>query len=545
MGATPNSTDFILSLNANPVAKVNPGNKTRVVDKAPSESAKRFHEVLRDRSEHPNKTTGRASQVAEKSEKKGVQEKDNPSSANHSSEVKSSANEARKNDDRSENANSERQNNLADRDVKAAAENKSYDATEEHGDAHSAPHQANTDDDTPRGIFQPEGNSLPQQRQDLPASLSIPAMHDSLSELELDALNAIQELTPQQLGALEALVEGGVSLAEAIAQILQPIGENTNLSTTSTVANEPQTHIPVETVDSVFENGNSQTRAKDLASERAVNDLVHAEVGPKKPGVETIGNTIAMPNSGRPHLMSTGQGASDLISTTAQSPENSRVAEVVPTAATLSEALRNNMKQDIGSVDLLGKSQAVDGKSSLADNGSTMAMTIKPLAADGKWGQTLQTLHQVGGVEDGVGPSVKLPVLASNREWGQAMADKMFWLASQKVQSAEVRLDPPELGPLQVKIAVNQDTASISFVSHNASVRDMLDQNAFRLREMFEQGGLNLVDVDVSGRDSGHEAQDDNTDGGITSGMPGEGDSVNSSDEPATLELLNLVDYYV
>ena len=91
-----------------------------------------------------------------------------------------------------------------------------------------------------------------------------------------------------------------------------------------------------------------------------------------------------------------------------------------------------------------------------------------------------------------------VPVPVGTPQWSQAVGDKVLWLAAQNVSSAEIRLDPPELGPMQVKVSVNQDQASITFSSPHAAVREALDQQLNRLREMFSEQGLNLVNVDVS-----------------------------------------------
>lgn len=98
------------------------------------------------------------------------------------------------------------------------------------------------------------------------------------------------------------------------------------------------------------------------------------------------------------------------------------------------------------------------------------------------------------------GPAKSLPVTVpvSQPNWGQATGERILWMVSQKLQSAELQLDPPELGPLQVRISVQNDQVSLSFVSQHAQVREALDQQALRLREMFEGQGLDLVDVDVS-----------------------------------------------
>lgn len=91
-----------------------------------------------------------------------------------------------------------------------------------------------------------------------------------------------------------------------------------------------------------------------------------------------------------------------------------------------------------------------------------------------------------------------VPVPVGQPQWSEAVGEKVLWLAAQNVQSAEINLHPKDLGPIQVKVSVNQEQASVSFTSHHAVVREVLDQNLNRLRDMFNEQGLNLVNVDVS-----------------------------------------------
>ncbi|MEC8427171.1 MAG: flagellar hook-length control protein FliK, partial [Pseudomonadota bacterium] len=83
-------------------------------------------------------------------------------------------------------------------------------------------------------------------------------------------------------------------------------------------------------------------------------------------------------------------------------------------------------------------------------------------------------------------------------QWQAAISERVAFMASQNIKSAEIQLDPPELGPLQVRVTVTQDQASVAFTSHHAQVREALDQTAFRLREMLHGEGMSQVDVDVS-----------------------------------------------
>jgi flagellar hook-length control protein FliK len=105
---------------------------------------------------------------------------------------------------------------------------------------------------------------------------------------------------------------------------------------------------------------------------------------------------------------------------------------------------------------------------------------------------------------------VRVPV--GQGQWGQAVGQKVLWMAAQKLSTAELRLDPPDLGPMQVRVSANQDQISVTFSSPQVAVREALDQNANRLREMFAEQGLDLVDVNVSDQ-SGQEQAGEESDG--------------------------------
>jgi len=91
-----------------------------------------------------------------------------------------------------------------------------------------------------------------------------------------------------------------------------------------------------------------------------------------------------------------------------------------------------------------------------------------------------------------------VPVPVGQPQWSQAVGEKVLWLAAQNVSAAEIHLNPENLGPMQVKVSVNQDQTTVNFTSHHPVVREVLDQNMGRLRDMFSEQGLNLVNVDVS-----------------------------------------------
>lgn len=104
---------------------------------------------------------------------------------------------------------------------------------------------------------------------------------------------------------------------------------------------------------------------------------------------------------------------------------------------------------------------------------------------------------------------INLPQTLGHPQWSQAVGERVLWLAAQNLSAADIRLDPPDLGTMHVKVSIQQDQASVSFVSPHPVVREALDQQATRLREMFAEQGLNLVHVDVSDRHRQHRESSD------------------------------------
>jgi hypothetical protein len=96
-------------------------------------------------------------------------------------------------------------------------------------------------------------------------------------------------------------------------------------------------------------------------------------------------------------------------------------------------------------------------------------------------------------------PAVSVATPFGQAGWDQALGERIQWLAGQKVQGAQVKLNPANLGPMEVRIQVQNDQASVQFSSHHAVVREALEAALPRLRDMFENSGVQLVNVDVSG----------------------------------------------
>ena len=85
-----------------------------------------------------------------------------------------------------------------------------------------------------------------------------------------------------------------------------------------------------------------------------------------------------------------------------------------------------------------------------------------------------------------------------NPGWSQQMTQQVAYMIKGGFQQAEIKLNPVHLGPMEIKLSINDDQASVNFVTQHASVRDALDAALPRLKDMLEQQGLNLSDANVS-----------------------------------------------
>ncbi|WP_299774338.1 flagellar hook-length control protein FliK [uncultured Pseudoteredinibacter sp.] len=127
-------------------------------------------------------------------------------------------------------------------------------------------------------------------------------------------------------------------------------------------------------------------------------------------------------------------------------------------------------------------------------------------------------------------------------QWKAEIAEKVAWFSARNISKAEIRLDPPELGSLQIKIQLNQEQAQVSFNSPHASVREALDQSSSRLREMFQEQGLNLADVNVGGEGAQQHSEGDS--GGSRAAFDDDLVETEAVQQPLR-QSLSLVDSYV
>jgi flagellar hook-length control protein FliK len=96
-------------------------------------------------------------------------------------------------------------------------------------------------------------------------------------------------------------------------------------------------------------------------------------------------------------------------------------------------------------------------------------------------------------------PSALLEVAAPVSEPGfaDALSRQVVWMVDKDAQVAELRINPPELGPIEVRLSLSGDTAAAQFVSAHAEVREAIENAMARLRETLALSGITLGDTSV------------------------------------------------
>lgn len=144
----------------------------------------------------------------------------------------------------------------------------------------------------------------------------------------------------------------------------------------------------------------------------------------------------------------------------------------LPDSAQQNQVLRNN-------TDALA-----DANAARAIQGQMVSTTQGTVAAN-ESGQTntLQALQR--------------PLDLQQTEASQKLQERINIMMSRNIQRADIRLDPPELGSVQIRVNMSGEQASVQFQVQSAQAKDAIETAMPRLREMLEQQGIDLADTQV------------------------------------------------
>ena len=379
------------------------------------------------------------------------------------------------------------------------------------------------------------GDTLPLEGNEKTASDSI-LDDDLLSAVNLAAEEVIADDVAIEPSQLASLIDVETLVIDPEAQLLDPntqlpldknlidkLVQESGLSEAELTQYPPENLIQliatvtssefqaasVRSAASVGSREGSESRSAGLTQANNSLPLPEAETSDKSSGVKDVAKvTQSQQAAGLDVLTRTenqiDQGKDKQFSSILGEKTQLEQASKLPMEATVKA--EQQLKGAELSVQLNPLKANLEASSTLMDTTSTSNLDIKTLAGM-QLGSTPQSKIDT--------PQFQLLSRQNNdtqsqmqemiQRFSPVMKQQLVTMVSQGTLHAEIRLDPPELGPLVVRIQVQGDQTQVQFHVVQPQTRDIVEQALPRLREMLAEQGLQLTDSQVSQRDSGKD----------------------------------------
>jgi flagellar hook-length control protein FliK len=204
---------------------------------------------------------------------------------------------------------------------------------------------------------------------------------------------------------------------------------------------------------------------------------------------------------------------------------------------------------------MTGKAANADKAAGVDGSGSTRSDTLMQQLANSLGTPSAQAHTARQDMQAAQNAQAPLPMGQTPADAGAALSERVNVMLSKNLKQVDIRLDPPELGRMQIKLGINNDQATVHITVANHQARDLVEQAMPRLREMLQQQGLQLAQGSVQQQDSGaqqmasgqqqHSGAGQSS--GAASGMSGLDDGVDEVLTSQTIQVSHsdrAVDYY-
>jgi len=107
-------------------------------------------------------------------------------------------------------------------------------------------------------------------------------------------------------------------------------------------------------------------------------------------------------------------------------------------------------------------------------------------------------------------------------DFSNAVKEKVMVMVNQQIRQLDIRLDPPELGGMQIKVNMQNEQAVVSFMVQNQSAKEAVEQQLAKFKEMMADSGVDVGEANVSQqqeKDQGELAEQQNGDKGSLHGQ--------------------------
>lgn len=100
-------------------------------------------------------------------------------------------------------------------------------------------------------------------------------------------------------------------------------------------------------------------------------------------------------------------------------------------------------------------------------------------------------------------------VLNTNGQLVHGLSGRIQWMLQNAITRAEIKLDPPELGPLNVKLVQAGNETNIVFHVSSPQGKEAIEDSLAKLKEMLLSQGLSLGETEVQHRQNSDSSEDE------------------------------------
>ncbi|UDM62187.1 flagellar hook-length control protein FliK [Pseudoalteromonas piscicida] len=371
-----------------------------------------------------------------------------------------------------------------------------------------------------------------------------------------DVQTMVEKLTVQQQQELKAVMAGkldiydaSLSVQKAVAQL---IGKGVDIANVqqfkafvpSSVVTQTSTNTPQEAATDVKDttqasfNVNSAQEKSNNSEQQAV-VVKEGERAEKNIAVNklTSDEKLAVEKQS-----SEKQNLEKQISEKVVDKENSKLMQAEASIA--KEAVKNERQSANTAAAIPNQVKPEASPVSVSQDTSSLNQTLKEVQQIQQSQPTNQSTTQTKQATDA---NLQQAINIARQDAAKELHQRVGLMLNLNNKEAEIRLDPPELGAMQIRIKSDAEQAQVNIVVQNQQAKELLEQSLPRLREMLAEQGIELGDSQISHQQGGNTESESQTAGGNTSGQQTLGDESGVSDNPQPSQKRNTdsaIDYY-
>ncbi|MEA3126929.1 MAG: flagellar hook-length control protein FliK, partial [Caballeronia sp.] len=202
-------------------------------------------------------------------------------------------------------------------------------------------------------------------------------------------------------------------------------------------------------------------------------------------------------------------------------------------ASTTQQAGATSTAQQADATALATATPADDGSAAYKATSDAVAHSASMQAASGSAGSAPVQSAATAAASAAIAPHV------GTSGWDEAFSQKVVFLSNAHQQSAELTLNPKDLGPLQVVLQVTDNHAHALFVSTHAQVRAAVEAALPTLREAMQGSGISLGSTSVSDGFVGQQPGQQGDGASSNAGRGGRG--MGGADDAGNLDALSTI----